>query len=313
MERTGFDVAVLRADQNIDFAQRQFDRYRGFYQGDAVHRVAAASPDRKRERGMSSGNFHLQRNRFAVQVQPAGSAIARNAAPSGELHSQAGRSAKACSPSGSPIRWGRRRSATRRPPASGAEDVVISHLISSLKLDIGIFVLETGRPAPGNPGLAGALARASTAALQSTVYQPVNESRDAVCGPRTARTRCTRASPCARPAAASARCEPLERALKGKDAWITGLRREQSGARAEVPLVDTQREAHQDQPSGQLDLGRCLALHPRRTSWTTTHCTTSSSPASAASLAPAPSAWVKTSAPAAGGGKTKPPRNAACT
>jgi uncharacterized protein (DUF934 family) len=36
MERTGFDVAVLRADQNLDFAQRQFDRYKGFYQGDAV-------------------------------------------------------------------------------------------------------------------------------------------------------------------------------------------------------------------------------------------------------------------------------------
>jgi uncharacterized protein (DUF934 family) len=36
MERTGFDVAVLRADQNLDFAQRQFDRFRGFYQGDAV-------------------------------------------------------------------------------------------------------------------------------------------------------------------------------------------------------------------------------------------------------------------------------------
>lgn len=36
MERTGFSVAVLREDQNLDFAQRQFDRYRGFYQGDAV-------------------------------------------------------------------------------------------------------------------------------------------------------------------------------------------------------------------------------------------------------------------------------------
>ncbi len=36
MERTGFDVAVLREDQNLNFAQRQFDRYRGFYQGDAV-------------------------------------------------------------------------------------------------------------------------------------------------------------------------------------------------------------------------------------------------------------------------------------
>ena len=36
MERTGFDVAVLRADQNLDFAPAQFDRYSSFYQGDAV-------------------------------------------------------------------------------------------------------------------------------------------------------------------------------------------------------------------------------------------------------------------------------------
>jgi phosphoadenosine phosphosulfate reductase len=33
--------------------------------------------------------------------------------------------------------------------------------------------------------------------------------------------------------------EPLERALDGKRAWIAGLRREQSGARAEVPFRDT--------------------------------------------------------------------------
>jgi uncharacterized protein (DUF934 family) len=36
MERQGFSVAVLRADQNVDIAQKQFDRYRAFYQGDAV-------------------------------------------------------------------------------------------------------------------------------------------------------------------------------------------------------------------------------------------------------------------------------------
>lgn len=36
MRRCGFDAAVLRADQNPEFAQRQFDRYQGFYQGDAV-------------------------------------------------------------------------------------------------------------------------------------------------------------------------------------------------------------------------------------------------------------------------------------
>ena len=36
MQRSGFDVAVLRADQNLEFAQRQFDRYTAYYQGDAV-------------------------------------------------------------------------------------------------------------------------------------------------------------------------------------------------------------------------------------------------------------------------------------
>ena len=36
MQRTGFDSAELRADQDPAHAQRQFDRYRAFYQGDAV-------------------------------------------------------------------------------------------------------------------------------------------------------------------------------------------------------------------------------------------------------------------------------------
>ena len=36
MERTGFSSAVLRADQQPAFAQRQFDRFPAFYQGDAV-------------------------------------------------------------------------------------------------------------------------------------------------------------------------------------------------------------------------------------------------------------------------------------
>ena len=36
MQRSGFDVAVLRADQDLAVAQAQFDRYKAFYQGDAV-------------------------------------------------------------------------------------------------------------------------------------------------------------------------------------------------------------------------------------------------------------------------------------
>jgi len=36
MQRAGFDSAVLREDQDIAFAQAQFDRFNAFYQGDAV-------------------------------------------------------------------------------------------------------------------------------------------------------------------------------------------------------------------------------------------------------------------------------------
>ncbi len=36
MQRAGFDSAVLRADQDLAFAQKQFDRYASYYQGDAV-------------------------------------------------------------------------------------------------------------------------------------------------------------------------------------------------------------------------------------------------------------------------------------
>ena len=36
MQRTGFSSAVLRADQDVRDAKRQFERYTRFYQGDAV-------------------------------------------------------------------------------------------------------------------------------------------------------------------------------------------------------------------------------------------------------------------------------------
>ena len=36
MQRSGFDAAELRPDQNVDQVQRQFERFGAFYQGDAV-------------------------------------------------------------------------------------------------------------------------------------------------------------------------------------------------------------------------------------------------------------------------------------
>ncbi len=117
----------------------------------------------------------------------------------------------------------------------GAEDMVVSHLINTLQLDIGIFVLETGMLHAETLQVLAQLKLNSRAPVK--VYKPVSEAvvqfvarqgkeamyksielRKACCGIR--------------------KMEPLERALSGKKAWITGLRREQSGARADVPLRD---------------------------------------------------------------------------
>jgi phosphoadenosine phosphosulfate reductase len=117
----------------------------------------------------------------------------------------------------------------------GAEDVVITHLINSLKLDIPVFVLETG-----------ALHTETLALLERTqahshtpvkVYQPVRESviqfvrdkgQDAIYQSMELRKACC----------GIRKMEPLARALAGQRAWITGLRQEQSNARADVPLQD---------------------------------------------------------------------------
>ena len=118
----------------------------------------------------------------------------------------------------------------------GAEDVVITHLINSLELRIPVFVLETG-----------ALHHETLALLERTqanslsdihVYRPEQtsvlhfirkEGQDAIFKSMEQRKACCHIR----------KMEPLSRALKGQRAWITGLRKEQSQARADVPLIDT--------------------------------------------------------------------------
>ena len=118
----------------------------------------------------------------------------------------------------------------------GAEDVVVSHLINALKLNIGIFVLETGQLHAETLALLDRLKATSRAPVE--VFTPVAESvvqfvtkegAEAMYKSIDLRKACCHIR----------KMEPLARALNGKDAWITGLRREQSGARAEVPLIDT--------------------------------------------------------------------------
>ena len=126
----------------------------------------------------------------------------------------------------------------------GAEDVVITHLINQNALNIPVFVLETG-----------ALHRETLALLERTqahsvapvkVYRPSTEKviafvrahgQDAMYESLELRKACCQVR----------KLEPLAEALKGQRAWVTGLRREQSSNRAEVPLIDRADEATKGQ------------------------------------------------------------------
>ena len=122
----------------------------------------------------------------------------------------------------------------------GAEDMVVTDLINRHQLPIGVFVLDTGVLHAETLALLEQL-RAQQAAhphAPVTVYHPVQEAvvqfvaregQDAMYRSLDLRKACC----------GIRKMEPLARALAGKSAWITGLRREQSNARADVPLIDT--------------------------------------------------------------------------
>ncbi len=121
----------------------------------------------------------------------------------------------------------------------GAEDVVITDLINSLQLDIPIFVLATGMLHPQTLDL---LERTrATSRSPVIVYEPVNESVIRFVG-REGNEAMYKSVELRKACCHIRKLEPLERALAGRRSWITGLRREQSSARAEVPLIDTSDE-----------------------------------------------------------------------
>ncbi|WP_090047056.1 phosphoadenylyl-sulfate reductase [Limnohabitans sp. 2KL-27] len=138
-----------------------------------------------------------------------------------------------------------RRAAAEFQPVSqasslGAEDVVITHLINRLQLAIPVFVLETGALHTETLALLERTQAHSRSPVQ--VFRPVQASviqfvrergQDAIYQSIALRKACC----------SIRKMEPLARALKGHKAWITGLRQEQSNARAEVPLFDTSEEA----------------------------------------------------------------------
>ena len=117
----------------------------------------------------------------------------------------------------------------------GAEDQVIVHMIARSRLEIPVFTLDTGRMFNESYDL---IARTATE-LGVTVkpYLPDASQVEALVASHginlfyeslELRKRCCHVR----------KVEPLRRALAGKAAWITGLRRSQSVTRATVGIVE---------------------------------------------------------------------------
>lgn len=119
----------------------------------------------------------------------------------------------------------------------GAEDMVLTDLVSKHAPGISIFSLDTGRLNPETYDLMAKVQETYGSLVKLEVYYPqaeviqvfvekngINafynsvELRKQCCGIR--------------------KVEPLNRALKGKEAWITGMRRSQSPDRANLAIEE---------------------------------------------------------------------------
>jgi phosphoadenosine phosphosulfate reductase len=119
----------------------------------------------------------------------------------------------------------------------GAEDMVITHLISQTSIASSIFVLDTGMLHPETLDLIGRIETRYSRKVDS--YKPdaavaeqfiADNGKDAMYKSLALRKACC----------GFRKMVPLDLALAGKNGWITGLRREQSDARAEVHDLEIQ-------------------------------------------------------------------------
>ena len=121
----------------------------------------------------------------------------------------------------------------------GAEDMVITHLLHTSQLDSEVFVLQTGKLHAETLALLQTVQTTYGVDRVVRVYEPdpaaatafeVANGKEAMYQSMELRKKCCDIR----------KMVPLDKALEGKKAWITGLRREQSNARAEVSTIEQQ-------------------------------------------------------------------------
>lgn len=115
------------------------------------------------------------------------------------------------------------------------EDAVVVHLLMEIRKDAQVFALDTGRLNPETYECAEALRRRYGLKIQWFFPERVAvETLEREKGLFSFRESVDNRKECC----GIRKVEPLRRALSGLDAWITGLRREQSVTRTELAAVE---------------------------------------------------------------------------
>jgi len=117
----------------------------------------------------------------------------------------------------------------------GAEDMVLTDMIATHNMGIDIFTLDTGRLHAETLSLLPEIARRYGREVRVVRPDPAavgeyveRHGRDAFLSSVDLRKRCCEIR----------KVEPLGRALAGKRAWITGMRRGQSSSRADIAIEE---------------------------------------------------------------------------
>lgn len=131
-------------------------------------------------------------------------------------------------------RVGAQHQALTQASSLGAEDMVVTHLIHLAGIEAGLFVLDTGKLHTETLALIHQIEQryqrrvdVHRPAVEAVVQFVQQHGENAMFESVALRKGCCDLR----------KMVPLARALAGKDGWITGLRREQSNARAEVAEV----------------------------------------------------------------------------
>src|SRR5579871_2867121 len=129
------------------------------------------------------------------------------------------------------IRWATDTFGDRIAITSSMSDAVIVHLASAVKPGIDVVFLDTGYHFPETIGTRDAVAAVYPVNLVNVTPSRTVAEQDAELGPRLYERNpdlCCYLR----------KVEPLERTLRNYDAWITGVRREETLSRRSTRIVE---------------------------------------------------------------------------